>query len=115
MKNRTFPQLGVAFLYFLLNTNSLLQAQSYANDAGISAILRPSIHFCAGYDSVEVTLKNYGTDTLRSVYISFSTKGTSLYPYSWYGKLPPDSTVNLIPFILNFFPTGIYTVLVSTD
>ncbi len=114
MKNRIFFPFVAAFLYFFLSTNTPLLAQSYANDAGISAILRPSDHFCAGIDSVEVTLKNYGTDTLRSVNIGFSAKGYSLGSYGWYGKLPPDSTVNLIPFIFNFTPPGVYTVLVST-
>jgi len=72
------------------------------NDAGITSIKNPKGVFCTGNKSVQVSLKNFGTSVLDSVKILWSVNSKVQKPYSWYGKLNPDSltSVNLGSFSL---------------
>jgi PKD repeat protein len=66
-----------------------------ANDAGIVNFVNPVVPTCVFNDSVSVTLKNYGTDTLTSVNINWSKNAINLTPLFWTGSLAPltDTTV----------------------
>ena len=66
-------------------------------DAGIIAVNSPSPGFCAGKLPINVTLKNYGTNTLTSVTIYLSINGGSPAATSWTGSLAQGNTqlVNL--------------------
>jgi PKD repeat protein len=62
------------------------------NDAGITGFVNPVIPTCTFNDSVAVTLKNFGSDTLTSAIINWSKNGTNLAPAFWTGSLPPLAT-----------------------
>jgi PKD repeat protein len=66
-----------------------------AEDAGIVNFVNPVVPTCTFNDSVSVTLKNYGTDTLTSVNINWSKNAINLTPLFWTGNLAPlaDTTV----------------------
>lgn len=62
-----------------------------ANDAGISSINSPNGSYCAGKQSIIVTLTNYGTNTLTSATINWSINGTTQTAYNWTGSLSSGS------------------------
>ena len=74
------------------------------NDAGIARIDSPGTPACNLGSSVYATVKNYGTDTLRSCTLNVSVNGNNLAPILWTGNLASgeiDSTVfaGLAPLI----------------
>ena len=85
-----------------------------ANDAGITGL--PSTYYCPGSNSVQVTLKNFGSATLTSVTINWSVNGVAQTAYSWSGSLTGNAstTVALTP-AYNFIASTNYTVTASTS
>ena len=57
------------------------------NDAGISGLTQPAAVSCEGMQQVEVIIKNFGTDTLKTATIIWSVNSTSQTPYNWKGNL----------------------------
>ena len=85
------------------NTGALSVAGTYApcaspqpDDAGITTVLAPSGTVCGVTVSPEVTLRNYGNNTLTSVTITYDIDGGTGVPYSWTGSLASGSSVNVI-------------------
>ena len=74
-------------------------------DAGISAYVEPVSVFAAGSRSVKVTIKNFGSDSLKSATIHWKVNGTTQSSYSWTGALKTGQTQTVT--IGNFnFPAG---------
>jgi parallel beta-helix repeat protein len=65
------------------------------NDAGVVSI-DPSSTLCIRNDSIYVTIKNYGEDTLNSCTINWEVNGQTQTAYSWTGSLLQGSTEGLI-------------------
>jgi len=64
-------------------------------DAGIVDIITPTNSTAIGSNvSVQVTIKNFGTDTLNSIPVNFKITGQTATSEVWTGLLLPDSTVN---------------------
>lgn len=62
-------------------------------DAGVLEIITPDTVSSAGTaETLEVVLKNFGSDTLFSIPVSYSINGTWVAQEIWTGILPPDST-----------------------
>ena len=66
-----------------------------AEDAGVNAFINPSIPTCAFNDSVEVTLTNFGTDTLTSVNIDWEWNTAPQTQVAWTGNLAPGASENV--------------------
>lgn len=66
----------------------------YANDIGITTILKPSFPSCTFNDSVFVELRNFGTDTLTSATIEWEVNGIPQTPMNWTGTLLPTTSEN---------------------
>lgn len=63
-------------------------------DAGVDSIMKVNTGSLCKKSNVDiyVLLHNYGTDTLKSAKISWMVNGVAGTPYSYSGKLAPDST-----------------------
>jgi|GEM_PF-6791732 len=70
------------------------------NDAGVLAIVE-SLTFTSNSDSVYVTIKNYGTDTLKSVVIDWKVNQQTQTSFTWYGNLPQGATYG--PFSIGYY------------
>lgn len=57
------------------------------NDAGIERFISPVNGVCAGTKDVDVVLKNFGGDTLKSVTIDWTVGGNAQSTYNWTGNL----------------------------
>lgn len=71
------------------------------NNSGIISIDEPDTILDIGLSDVEVSLKNFGTDTLYSVMIGWSVNNIPQSPLNWTGSLAPLQTeyqVNLGSF-----------------
>ncbi len=65
-----------------------------ANDAGVSALVNPSINFCAGNNDFVVSLRNYGSNTILTDSIVWQLDGKKQKPYAFSGKIVPgDSSI----------------------
>ena len=66
-------------------------------DAGITAINNISGNYCAGTNSVFVTITNFGSANLTSAKINWQVNDTTQAAYSWTGSLSPGgaSSVNI--------------------
>ena len=71
------------------------------DDAGIAEFVTPSLPTCSFTDSIRVTIKNYGTDTLVSANINWSLNAGAPTLYAWTGALAPFDcdtvTLGLVP------------------
>ncbi len=78
------------------------------NDAGILEVLEPSPRVCSN-DSIApiVTLRNFGTEELKNVYVSYQIDGEAPIDTFWQGSLASGSNLSLT---LDKFvpPTGVY-------
>jgi len=79
------------------------------NDAGIAYILSPIGNFCADSLPIKVQLKNFGSDTLKSVKIRYSINNKIQTTYNWTGSLVHDSTTIVLLGSHNF-TLGIDTI-----
>ncbi|MFC5269454.1 T9SS type A sorting domain-containing protein [Adhaeribacter terreus] len=84
------------------------------NDAGVTAITSPTSPLTPGVSqSVQVTLKNFGTATLTSATIGWKVNNVTQTPYSWTGSLNSLQATSAPVSIGNYtFPTGNATVKV---
>jgi parallel beta-helix repeat protein len=78
-----------------------------ANDAGITDVDEMST-LCIVNDSVFVTLKNYGTDTLIAAQINWKVNNITLTPYSWTGSLLQGQTQG--PFSVGYYDFSLGTL-----
>lgn len=72
-----------------------ITAPLIAKDAGVSAILNPSAPTMTGSAvTVQVTIENFGTDTLQTVPVAYIVNGGLPVVETWTGVLQPATTVN---------------------
>jgi lysyl endopeptidase len=66
-----------------------------ADDAGIDAIIDPQGNFCGTNIVPQVTLKNFGANTLTSVTINYDIDGGPNQTFNWTGSLATSATANV--------------------
>jgi hypothetical protein len=71
-------------------------------DAGISAIIQPVGTICASSISPQVTLKNFGLNTLNSVTINYKLNNGPVSTYNWTGNLTTGATANITLNAISF-------------
>jgi len=62
------------------------------NDAGVIALDAPATVISAGTQNVEVSVENFGFDTLVSATVNWEANGSAQTPFSWTGSLAPGNT-----------------------
>jgi len=67
----------------------------YQNDIGITAVISPTGTNCAGGLTPQVTLANFGGNTLTSAAIQYNVNGSGSSTYNWSGSLAPGSSVTV--------------------
>ncbi len=80
---------------------------AFAHDAGVSSIINPTNSTVTG-DSimVSVEVKNFGTDTLTSIPVSYAIDGTVVATETWNGQLVKDS-VSVFTFATKYKSGGV--------
>jgi len=68
-----------------------LEFKTPKNEAGIYGLGSPTT-ICQGTNSIVANLRNSGSDTLKTCTINWSIGGAAQTPYSFSGKIKPDST-----------------------
>ena len=66
-----------------------------ADDAGIQSIVSPTGTYCTNSFIPEVTLKNFGTNSLTSATINYDIDGGTNNTFAWTGTLASGATVNI--------------------
>lgn len=89
LRNVTKPSIGA------------LEFKTARNDASVSG-LGASAYVCQGLSNVGINLKNAGSDTLKTVTINWQMNGVPQKPYSFTGKMKPDSIAFIIIGSYNF-------------
>ena len=88
----------------------------FADDAAITSIDSPGISACAGTQNVNVTLRNYGWDTLKSAKIQWSVGGTLQTPLSWTGSIQPHDSLKAVSLgKFTFTGSTSYTIIAWTE
>ncbi|MEM9022716.1 MAG: hypothetical protein AAGB22_03180, partial [Bacteroidota bacterium] len=78
------------------------------NDAGITALDLPVGPIIApGLSNVEVSIRNFGADTLVSATVNWMVNGATQTPFSYTGALPTDSTDSNVNIGSFNFPAGL--------
>ena len=88
--------------------------KSYENDAGIDSIKNPSGTICLGTQSVNVSLQNYGIQSLTSVNIGWAVNGMVQTSYSWKGTLSSSISTTVTLGSFNFH-SGLNTIKAWTS
>ncbi len=65
------------------------------NDLGVSLINSPNFPLASGSQSINVTLKNFGGNTITSANINYTVNGGTVVSQAWAGSLAPCATVSL--------------------
>jgi PKD repeat protein len=106
-------------LWYEANTVAVVEMYYVANykvDAGISVMNTPATVITPGTANVTATLKNFGTDTLKSAALRWSVNGSlQTSPSNWSGTLLKDSTNGPISFGSYNFGVGIHTLKAWTN
>ena len=89
-----------------------LNAFTYSLDAGITNIFSPSGQLCTATVNPEFELRNYGSQTLTSVTISYQYDGGTIQTINWTGSLP-QSGVETISLPTQTLGTGPHVLEVS--
>lgn len=95
---------------------AMVCANSYAFqlDAGISAINAPEGNLCTDTYTPEVTLRNFGSNTLTSAVITYQVSGSAAQTYNWSGSLTTgQTTIITLPNITS--ASGSYSFTASTS
>jgi hypothetical protein len=73
-----------------LNASSM-----FTLDAGVTAILQPGSSICSITFTPEVTIRNYGQDTITSLVINYQLDSGTVFTFNWNGSLAPGNTTNV--------------------
>lgn len=72
-----------------------ITAPPLAKDAGVIAIVNPAGSSVTGSNvTLEVTLQNFGTDSLMSIPVAYRINGGTITQATWTGVLMPGATTN---------------------
>ncbi len=74
------------------------------DDAGISGIASPAGAYCVDNFDPEVTIRNYGTNTLTAATINYDIDGGTNNTFNWTGSLAPGSSETVT--FTNMITTG---------
>ena len=85
------------------------------NDIGVLKINSPNFPLTTGSQSINVTLKNYGGNTLTAASINYAVNGGTPYAQTWYGTLSPCDTVNFTFSVPYTFTAGLTNLKVYTS
>lgn len=91
-----------------------LNAYTYSLDAGITAIFKPEGQLCTATVNPEFELRNYGSQTLTSVAISYQYDGGGTQTINWTGTLAQGG-VETITLPSQTFGTGAHTLTVTCN
>lgn len=75
-------------------------------DAGIVALDNPNSPLTPGIQNVDVTIRNFGTDTLTSALIEWEANGTPQTAFPWTGSLSVGQTESNVTIGTFNFPLG---------
>ena len=75
-------------------------------DAGILAVASPAKPFANGQRDVKVILKNYGSNPLTSVDISWELNGAQQTDFAWTGNLAANDTISVAISTSTVFQVG---------
>jgi len=67
----------------------------YQNDIGITAVISPTGTNCAGGITPQVTLANFGGNTLTSASILYNVDGSGSSTYNWTGSIAPGASATV--------------------
>ncbi|MFN4122233.1 MAG: S8 family serine peptidase [Flavobacteriales bacterium] len=70
-------------------------ASTVAFDAGITAIVSPSTASCESTINPTVTLRNFGSNPITSITISYQLNNQTPQTFNWTGNLAPQTNVQL--------------------
>lgn len=109
------PQPGDLIRSNVYNATCLIScAVPVADDAGISSIASPTGTICASSATPEVTLENFGSNTLTSVTIEYNIDNGINNTYNWTGSLASGTTTQVtLPSVT--FTEGNHTFNASTS
>lgn len=79
----------------LQSSQGCLPVNLQQNDAGISAVIQPAGAICASSIVPQVTLRNFGLNTLTSVTINYQVDGGTVNTFPWTGSLATGATANV--------------------
>jgi hypothetical protein len=104
-----YPAQGLSFLW--------TPPVFYPNDAGITIINAPTTPVDTGINNVDVTIKNFGTDSLKNASIGWSVNGVlqASYTYSNVGLIQNATEGPITIGTFNFTTAGYYTIKVWTS
>jgi hypothetical protein len=91
-------------LYYLIPT-----------DAGISSLDAPGTYFSTGNNNIAVSLKNFGTDTIKSANIYYQVDDGTIQTFNWTGELSCYSAEQNIVIGNESFSYGEHTIKIWTD
>ncbi|MCB0465438.1 MAG: proprotein convertase P-domain-containing protein [Aequorivita sp.] len=86
--------------YFSSNNNwrtriaSFSLSGGFANDVGVSNIVTPESGTLTNAETVEITIRNYGTDTQTSIPLELWVDGNLVASETFSGNIPSNGTVN---------------------
>ena len=87
----------------------------FQNDAGVTAIDGPTNPVSVGMNNVDVSIQNFGADTLMNVSIGWSVNGMVQTPFSWTGSLANSQSAGPITIGSYNFPPGISEICAWTS
>lgn len=103
-----FPASGLTFKYNM--------PVYFPNDAGITAISQPLSPVPVGISNVAVTIKNFGTDSLKSAVVDWSVNGVMQTPFTFnHVGLPKDSVSSAVIGSFDFDVTGSFVIKAWTS
>ena len=85
------------------------------NDAGIASIDSPAASYCAGTHNIDISIEDFGTDTLISATINWSINGVAQTAVSWTGFLTQGQTQQINIGFQNFVAGKNYTIEAYTS
>lgn len=84
------------------------------NDAGVTAIIKPTASGCNSVISPEVTLTNFGSQTLTSITFNYNIDNVGTQTYAWSGSLISGSSTSVtLPQIATNFGNHTFNVWTS--
>ena len=82
----------------------------YGDDAGLTKVTSPINPISLGVQSVDVVLKNFGTNSLSTAFINWTINDSLQTPNLWNGSLAKNDTVVTSAGTFNFANPGLYRI-----
>ena len=111
-KARNIALFLVILSFFSINSE--IQAQLATTDAGVEDFIINQ-NYCRTTDDIKVVIKNFGSDTLKTVKIQWSIDGLNQTEYNWTGSLLSNSTDTVSLLTSSFVPIDSFNLKVWTE